>query len=137
MKIRKGLRIAFCSIVLFALCGYFRIIGFGPVRIHNSPLLNPMLVKSISANHLVLANGREYAIELFPLARYQELQSYLHESDQMVEISSSGANGVNFIWVKRKRFVCGLGAPLIEFPIMKPGSPIYEKEILAYTIHLE
>jgi hypothetical protein len=85
------------------------------VPVNNDPLTNSVSVTSISSNRLTLADGRSLIILGYPA---EILGQELRDSGGRIELDSDDSR-LPYVYVKRKRFICGTGAPAVVIPLFR------------------
>lgn len=106
--------------VIMALTGGFLayvggVIGFRyPQPVANDPLEEPVRVTEVGEKHLVVEDGRRFAVD-YPL---ESLRDVVRESDYRIDIEYSD-DGHPRIFFDRERFFCGnrIGSP-IHIPLV-------------------
>ena len=122
--VRTAARMLFALAILYALLAATVGIGFDYLApIDNEPLKNPVGVTSVSGNRLRLEDGR--VVEISEIDERQ-LRADLQESGNRIELVAYDA-GLVVIYVKKKHFICGLGAPLITIPLRRNEYPAYNR----------
>lgn len=107
----------------------FGIVGIFYIRpIENEPLLSPVKVASVVSNVVRLTDGRVLTIEQSPA----DLERCLSDSNMMVDLEDAGFGYE--VFVKRRRFICGCGMPMITIPIIPRRIPINERQWLGLAM---
>ena len=99
---------------------------YRPVPLGNDPLTNSIAITSVSSNRLTLADGRV----LVMLGHEPErLSQDMRDSGGRVELDSADSRFAS-VYVKRKRFICGTGAPAVVIPLLRSEYSAYYRHPL-------
>ncbi len=125
LKILMGL---LSTVVTLGLLSVVGIVGFHYIRlVENEPLSHPVRVTAWSAQQLDLEDGRVISFAE-PDNYWQEPE--IREPYCMVEVKPLAGDVVG-IYIKRRTFICGTGAPWLTIPLVAVEIPKYQRKELA------
>lgn len=124
------MKLIYSAIALFALLATVFIanavglIGFHyPQAVENEALLDPVAVKSVSEEKLLLGDGRVLQLDHVFVS---DLDKSLAETGSQIEIGENGE-----IYIARYRWICGTPwATLIEIPLFADEVPLNHRELV-------
>lgn len=121
------MKVTVFGVVLYALLAATVGVSFDRrVAIDNDPLTNSIAVTSISGNCLNLADGTVIVMWGY---NPKELSEDMRAYGNRVELDRVDSHSASVI-VKRRRFICGTGAPLVVIPLIRREYPRYSRHLL-------
>ncbi len=109
--------------------------SFGIIQLHypriieNEPLLAPLKVQSLSADKLVLEDGRSFEV----FWSTSEAVRSLNESEYLVDLHFYSGTDVE-IYAKSRNFICGTPwNGLIVIPLIADKVPRYHRQLVGFA----
>jgi hypothetical protein len=99
---------------------------YHPVPLDNDPLTNSIAITSVYSNRLTLADGRVLVMLGYEPER---LRQDIRDSGGRVELDTADSRST-IVCVKKKRFICGTGAPAVVIPLLRSEYPAYYRQPL-------